>query len=273
MAQPFGPGTNKGTVRLGPNPVGIGGSPGPRPQPAEPSSVDPSMPKRPTERTPLSDLKPDVQAALRATAIATEQARSAGIPVAGKEIQGSTEEPTEASSQGKAEAPKTEVEAGIAEIQKLLAPPEGVLANEARRKSIESRCSDMSIDDLLAKDEVRQEVPIVPGKMVVIFRSKSMGEGTFVGDLHSRTGQNLFQVYQQDLRAIYDLVCCLVSINGVMAPSHLDAQGAVDPKKFDAKLEYIKRKPEALIGDLSLNASWFMARVLSLFKDQSIKNG
>jgi hypothetical protein len=89
-----------------------------------------------------------------------------------------------------------------------------ILDNKKRRQDIESRCEAMELEDLLMKDEVRQRVPILPGKFEPTFRSITPIESLFIKRRMAKetitTDQYLGEKYNLML-----LTCCLVDINGV----------------------------------------------------------
>lgn len=229
----------------------------------------------PVARKPLADLDPGVRSALKAVAQATAAARAAGVPVKGE---GQPEMPTvaipaEPETPAEPEAPKDN-QAGLDELRKLLKTgPDNPLDTEERRKAIESRCSDMNIEDMFMKHEVQQEVPIRVGKIVAVFRSPTGIEDKYVEDRLAREAKDMtVQQYQRTL-SIYYLVLLLAKLNGVPFTQHLTKDGDVDEAKFNEKLRALRKYPVAILGDLSLNGQWFQERVLALMKDENIKNG
>jgi len=58
-----------------------------------------------------------------------------------------------------------------------------VLNNPARRKAIEARLQPLDIADILIHGEIRQEIPIVPGKLAIVVRSVNGEEDLAVKQL------------------------------------------------------------------------------------------
>lgn len=144
-----------------------------------------------------------------------------------------------------------------------------LLANRARRESIEKRCDTMSIEDLILQGEVRQKVPIVPGKLEPVYRSVGGNEDLFVKRrMSSIRGSDQFVM---DQFSIFNLTSGLYSLNGRPLLSHLDKDGEVDDKAFDAKCKVVSRMPLALLADLSVNYVWFGRRLQKLFVVDQIK--
>ena len=147
-----------------------------------------------------------------------------------------------------------------------------ILDNKKRREQIESRCEPMNFEDLLMKDEVRQRVPIIPDKFEPTFRSITPLESLFIKRRMSKetitTDQYLGEKYNLLL-----LTCCLVDINGVPLPDHMNMQGEPDEKLFDEKLAVIMKKSGYIIADLSVNYIWFDIRVRRLLNPDDLKNG
>lgn len=149
---------------------------------------------------------------------------------------------------------------------------ERILNNKKRRMAIEARCEPMRIEDLIMKDEVQQEVPILPGKLTVRFRSASPQENLFakrlMADEKVTSDQYLLEKY-----GLMQLTLSLVSINGSSLPNHLDENGQPDDKLFQIKLKMIMKKSAYLVADLGINFFWFDLRVRRLLNPDDLKNG
>jgi hypothetical protein len=147
-----------------------------------------------------------------------------------------------------------------------------ILDNKKRRQDIESRCEPMDLEDLLMKDEVRQRVPILPGKFEPTFRSITPLESLFIKRRMSKetitTDQYLGEKYNLML-----LTCCLVDINGAPLPDHRDIHGEIDETLFDEKAAALMKKSGYIVADLSVNYIWFDIRVRRLLNPDDLKNG
>lgn len=149
-----------------------------------------------------------------------------------------------------------------------------ILDNKKRRKDIEERCAPMSFEDLLIKDEVQQEVPIIPGKFIAKYRSYTPQESLFIKHYIQREVGRSDQ-YLLEKFSLCQLTLALVSINGVPFPDHRNpaADMAPDEKLFDEKLRRIMKKDGYLIADLGVNYYWFDMRVRRLINPDDLKNG
>ncbi len=149
---------------------------------------------------------------------------------------------------------------------------ERILNNKKRRKEIESRCEAMKLEDLILKDEVQQEVPIIPDRFVVRYRSATPYENLFIKRLMSdekvTSDQYLLEKY-----SLCQLTCALVSINGATFPNHLDETGLPNEDLFHKKMKMVMKKSAYVIADLGINFYWFDLRVRRLLNPDDLKNG
>lgn len=147
-----------------------------------------------------------------------------------------------------------------------------ILNNKKRRQEIEGRCEPMKLEDLIMKDEVSQDVPILPGKFVVRFRSATPQENLLVKKLLANETVESDQ-YMMEKWGIMQLCLALVSINGVAFPSHLDENGVPQESLFEKKLKMLMKKSAYVIADLGVNFMWFDIRVRKLLNPDDLKNG
>lgn len=147
-----------------------------------------------------------------------------------------------------------------------------ILNNKKRRAEIEGRCLPMKIEDLIMKDEVQQDITIVPDKFVIRLRSATPVENLFVKRLISEekitSNEYLLEKY-----GICQLALSLVSINGSLLPSHLDENGVPSDKLFEIKLKMLLKKSAYVVADLGINFYWFDLRVRRLLNPEDLKNG
>lgn len=143
-------------------------------------------------------------------------------------------------------------------------------ANKERRDSIEKRCEPMAIEDLILQGEVRQRVPIVPGKLEAVFRSVSGNEDLFIKRLMS--SERGSEQYIMDRFSLLNLAVGLYALNSKVLPNHLDAQQNPDKDLFEIKLKAVSRLPLVLLSDLSVNYIWFNRRVQKLLVFENLKN-
>lgn len=149
---------------------------------------------------------------------------------------------------------------------------EDMLNNTRRRKAIEKRLKPMDLSDLIVEGEVKQNVPIVPGKLEVTFRSVSSGEDLAIKRMLYNIRKEVPR-YQLDAYSIMSLTLAVYAINGHPLPDHNDEAGNFSESRFQKKFELVKRYPLQLVADLGVNYIWFDVRVKKLFTVESLGNG
>jgi hypothetical protein len=149
---------------------------------------------------------------------------------------------------------------------------ERILNNKNRRKEIEKRCTPMNIEDLIWKDEVRQLVPVVPGKFEVEFRSITSQENLFLKQFIAKEATTT-DMYLVEKLGICQVTCALVSINGKPLPDHRSPDGAVDETLFKEKFKKVAKMSSYVVGDLGINYMWFDIRVRKLINPDVLGNG
>lgn len=149
---------------------------------------------------------------------------------------------------------------------------ERILNNKQRRVAIEERCEELSFEDLLYKDEVRQRVPVVPGKFEPCFRSVT-GKETLALKKYIFRETGVSDSYLMEKYNLCLLTMALVDINGREFPDHLDGKGEFDEKSLESKVKVVLEKSSYVIADLGVNYHWFDLRVRRLFNPDSLKNG
>jgi hypothetical protein len=146
-----------------------------------------------------------------------------------------------------------------------------LLLNKERRLAIEKRIVDLlDIEQLLVHQELRQEVPIIPGKFSPTFRSISGHEDLWAKRMiNTETGS---ETYIMDKFAMMNLCLGLHSLNRRPLLAHLDKDGLVDDKLFSSKFNQMLRYPLIVLADLSVNYTWFGKRLERLLVVDDIKS-
>lgn len=146
------------------------------------------------------------------------------------------------------------------------------LATPELRESIESRCEEMSLEQMLEEGEIRQEVPIVRNKFMPTFRTLS-GEESLSIKRHM-FGVAGGDVYINELLSVYQLTAGLFAVNGSPLPTHLDDKKRFSKDLFLAKFKRVSSFPQSMLASLSINFMWFDQRSRKLFVDlDELKNG
>jgi hypothetical protein len=147
------------------------------------------------------------------------------------------------------------------------------LDTEELRKAIESRVNPMSIDQLIEEGELRQEVDIVRGKFVVVFRTLS-GEEDLSIKRELYTERSAPDIYLFDKMSTMQLAAALYAINGRPLPDHLNDKRRFDKDLFAIKFKQVNALPLPMLASLAINFSWFDQRARKLFVDlDELKNG
>lgn len=147
-----------------------------------------------------------------------------------------------------------------------------ILANQKRRKEIESRCEDMNVEDLILKGEVRQVIPIIADKFIVTLRSTLPDESLFIKRKIAE-GKAVSDQHTLERYALLNLCCSLVQINGESFPNHLDNNGTPDEVLFEKKYSRMMKLSGYVINDLVVNLRWFDIRVRRLLSAEKLSNG
>jgi hypothetical protein len=146
------------------------------------------------------------------------------------------------------------------------------LQDPALKKAIEDRCIPLDLVQLLEEGEARQDVPIVPGKFIVTFRTISGEEDLEIKRL--LFGVQSSDQYAYDLLSMYQLTAGLFSINNRKIPTHLNDDRGFDKEKFNSKFRLLRKYPMAMLASMSVNFGWFDRRTRALFVDvEGLKNG
>jgi len=141
------------------------------------------------------------------------------------------------------------------------------------RKAIEKRIEPMDLVQLIEEGECRQDVPIVPDKLVPTYRTVSGHEDLKIKEEAFKV-EGINDVYLVDLLNLMQLTAGLHAINRRPLPSHLNDKKRLDKDNFERKFDIVLSYPIQMLASLSINFSWFDRRVRSLFIDvEPLKNG
>jgi len=150
-----------------------------------------------------------------------------------------------------------------------------VIANDERRKIIESRLEPLNIGDMIIQSEIKQTIPVIPDKLVYTLRTFNQQEYLFcLQYVYDQVGS---AAYVEELLNTCKLACALFALNGKALPDHRKEIGTpkeeVDRDAFRNKLAILSRMPTNLLADISVQAIWFQERVQKLFSIENLKNG
>jgi hypothetical protein len=155
-----------------------------------------------------------------------------------------------------------------------------VLNNPKQRELIRGRCKPLDIDELIMKNRVSQDVPIVPPKdgrrgFVVRYTSMTGEEDLALKQLIMQESKSVEVTdrYLLDKFAFMAIACGLTAINGNPAPSHLNDKGDFDEKKFWIKFNWVLKRPIHMLASIGVNHTWFEMDVRKLFVAEKLGNG
>lgn len=175
------------------------------------------------------------------------------------------------------ELPPQDAEA-LEALEVLKALNRDILANEKEREVVEARLKPIDISEGLMTGSFTQEVPIVPGQLVVQYRSLTTLDHY---EINARVYLKIRErpEYEQVsglLMGLYQTVASVARINGTEFPAHVKREKGktvFDDAVFEQKLEDFMSYPLPLIGSLGVHGQWFDNRVRKLFTAASLKNG
>jgi hypothetical protein len=137
------------------------------------------------------------------------------------------------------------------------------------RKVIEKRCQPMDFNDLLLSGNVRQLVPIIPGKVEVEFQSLTGKEMDWTSTYASRVAVDRGEtsLFANTFTTWLQLTLSIYAFNGSPWASHMD-KGAVDVGAALDKYKRLMAQPDSTLSLILTNFGWFNARVQMLYTDQ-----
>lgn len=154
-----------------------------------------------------------------------------------------------------------------------------VMNNAEERKATEARLKPMDLTDGLLTGEFSQSVEIVPGKLVVMFRTITPFENEQIKRrvLEKIMEDEKYSAIHTENYGFMQVVAAVKQLNGREQPAHLKSVGSNSREfmwdVFDKKFELFRNYPGPLIQSLSVHANWFDLRVRALFTNAALKNG
>ena len=146
------------------------------------------------------------------------------------------------------------------------------LNTEELRKAIESRCKPINVEQLIMDGEVRQDVPVLTGKLIVTYRTITGEENLEIERMVFGTTEP--DIYVFDKLSMMQLACGLYAVNGQVLPNHLGDNRRFDKDKFKLKFRKVLAMPLVMLASMGINFTWFDQRTRRLFIDmEPLKNG
>lgn len=169
-----------------------------------------------------------------------------------------------------------ELELSVKAVAKDLHLPDPPTKEEAERLEWEEGAGlePLSIDSYILNGFVQQSVPVIPGKLTVVFRTTVEGTEAFVEsrirEIRREAGANMLITEFYRHQARFAVASQIVSYGPAKWPGLLDATGEVDSKSFDARLNLVKQIPSQIFPKVAQHLGWFNARVEALLKDPEV---
>jgi hypothetical protein len=155
---------------------------------------------------------------------------------------------------------------------------EDAINNDKEREAAEKRVEPIDVMQGILDGEYKQVVPVVPGKLDVVYRTVSPAEDQairlYIFKLTSTDGR--LESVATDLYSLLTLTAGIVMISGKQLPAHFTREGftiKVNEETLGLKLNLILSYPMPLIHALSVHQFWFDQRVRKAFTTVDLGNG
>lgn len=154
-----------------------------------------------------------------------------------------------------------------------------VINNIEERKAVEARLKPMDLVDGLLTGEFTQVVPIVPGKLEVVFRTITPFENEQIKRrvLEKIMEEEKYSQLHTDRYGFMQVVATVKMLNGREQPTHLKTVQGNEREflweTFNKKFSLFQNFPAPLVHALSVHSTWFDLRVRELFTSTALKNG
>jgi hypothetical protein len=151
-------------------------------------------------------------------------------------------------------------------------PPDLSIASISARKAIESKLSQIRIDDLFISGEIHQVVDVIDGKLRVVFRTLRTHEDLYIKKKLTEVRSENMRYAEDRLLVMY--ICAhLVEVNGTKFIDLTDANGKINDKNFDTRFSQVSNLPHILIERIWVNLRWFEDRVKKALSPDFLGNG
>jgi len=150
---------------------------------------------------------------------------------------------------------------------------EDLTQEEKLKRAIEGRLDAIDIGEYLMSGEVKQEIPIIPGKLVVTFKTVSDLEESFVDNKISIEPSSMSN--RQFLRKMNELalVIHIYSVNGHKWPSLINGDGTINDESVESRLKHIRKLSSPIFNLMTQNLAWFTDRVNDCLTASALGNG
>lgn len=150
--------------------------------------------------------------------------------------------------------------------------------DQLMRDAVEARLGEFDIGQyLISGGELTQRVPIIPGKLEVIFRLVSDAEEVYV-DRKLREENDLVKGGLADREMFrrlseWSLASHIVSVNDQTWGPTLKQNGDIDEEAMKIRFAKVRRLPSQVLMMISQNLAWFVERATKSLTFEALKNG
>jgi hypothetical protein len=192
-----------------------------------------------------------------------------------EEISGKTADGLRAVQEATArEAERQEAERAEAIHDPEEAEYEPELSEEERiRQAVEDRLDPLDIGQYLMSGTLLQTVPVIPGKLVVRFRSVTALEEVYVDAQLSDANEKLTGRQFIRRQNEWALATHVHSLNETAWPSIFDGNGTVNDKSMEMRMKNVRKLPSAVFQMLVNQMSFFLDRINNALTLEALGNG
>lgn len=159
------------------------------------------------------------------------------------------------------------------EESKVVETPQEELSAEDKLKArVEKTLEPLDIGQYIMGGELKQAVEIIPGKLVVVFKTVTDAEEAFVDD---KIAQDRDITTRQLLRRLneYALATHIYSVNNTKWPVLVDKMGRINEEAIESRVAHIKKLSSPIFNMLAQNLGWFLDRVQDALTVEALGNG
>jgi hypothetical protein len=144
--------------------------------------------------------------------------------------------------------------------------------DEKLREAIEKRITPIDIGEYLMNGEVKQTVPVIPDKLVVVFRTVSDLEEGYVDTEISKESSLSNRQFLRKMNE-FALATHIHSVNGSKWPPVIDGDGNINEESMEHRLRHIRKLSSPIFNMLTQNLGWFVERVSDSLTAEALGNG
>lgn len=147
------------------------------------------------------------------------------------------------------------------------------LSEEEKIKlAVEARVSSLDIGQYIMSGVATQTVPVIPDKLVVVFRTITDAEEVYVDKVLSLEKDITSRQFVRRNNE-YALATHIHSVNGHKWPQHIKGDEEVDLEVMEVRLRHVRKLSSPIFNLLTDNLNWFLQRVHKELTFEVLGNG